>query len=83
MSLEEPGHRNTRSKTELETWRLSKYLVEKNSKSSEISNWKESIISKRMSLWEEWCGKFGSQKWSLILTLVSFRYFKATWDESE
>ena len=56
---------------------------------------KESASLKRVSLWEEWYGKFGFQKLSqilkspvrmrmlLILTSVSLRYFKANWDESE
>ena len=56
---------------------------------------KESASLKRVSLWEEWCGKLGFQKLSQILkspvrmrmlsilTSVSLRYFKANWDESE
>jgi len=84
-----------RSKTELESWSLSKYLVGKDSVGLESSNWKEFAISKRMFLWIEWYKKSGSQKLFLmlkspvimrtllILTSVSLRYFKADWDKSE
>ena len=66
--------RNTRSKTEFKSWILLGYLVEKNSIGLEISNQKESAISKRVSLWEEWYRKFGFQKQSLILkSLVMMR----------
>ena len=92
---EELGHKNTRSKTKFESWTLSEYLVGKNLVGLESSNQKESAMSKRVSLWEKWYGKFRSQKLSLILkfsvmmrtllilNLVSLRYFKANWDESE
>jgi len=55
----------------------------------------KSAIIIRLSLIEEWKGKDGSHKLSLILkspvirrtlsmlTLVSLRYFKAEWEESE
>jgi len=74
---------------------LSGYLVGNSSIGLDSSILKESTISKRVSLWEEWCGKFESQKLSQILqspvrmrtlsilTSVSLRYFKADWDKSE
>ena len=89
----EPQKRNSR--TELESWSLLEYLVGKSSVGLESSNWKESAILKRISLWVEWYGKSGSQKLFLmlkspvmirtllILTSVFSRYFKANWDESE
>ena len=95
MNSEEKGQRKTRSKTELESWSLLEYLVVKNSAGLEISNWKESAILKRVSLWAEWYGKLGVQKLSLMLkspvmirtllmlTSVFLRYFKADWDKSE
>ena len=95
LNSEEESHRKTRSKIELESWSLLEYLVGKSSVGLESSNWKESAISKRMSLWVEWYGKFRSQKLSLmlkspviirtllILTSVSLRYFKTNWDKSE
>jgi len=43
------------------------YLVEKNSVGLESSSWKELVILKRVSLWEEQYGKLGSQKLSLML----------------
>ena len=45
----ENSQRKTRSRTELESWLLSEYLVGKNSVGLEISNWKESAILKRVS----------------------------------
>ena len=74
---------------------MSEYLVGKNSVDLESSNWNESAMSNKESLCEEWWGKYGSQKLSLILkspiimrtlltlTSVSIRYFKANWDKSE
>jgi len=74
---------------------LSKNLVEKFSVGLEMARGNESAISKRMSLWTEWKGKFKSHRLSLmlkspvimmmlwILVSVSLRYFKADWDESE
>ena len=79
----------------MESWLLSEYLVEKNSVGLERTNWNESAMSNRESLYEEWWGKYGSQKLSLmlkspimmrtllILTSVFLRYFKANWNESE
>ena len=55
----------------------------------------KSAISKSMSLWTEWNGKFESQRLSLmlkspvmmivlqILVSVSLIYFKTDWDKSE
>jgi len=92
---DELEHRNTRFKTKFESWILSGYLVEKNSIDLESFNWKELAISKRVFLWEEWYGKLGSKKLSLMLKLsvimrtllrltsVFLRYFKADWDKSE
>ena len=56
-----------RFKIELESWSLLEYLVEKNLVGLESSNWKESAILKRMSLWVEWYGKSRSQKLFLML----------------
>jgi len=79
----------------LEPWLLSEYLVGKNSVDLERTNWNESAMSNRKSLYEEWWGKYGSQKLSLILkssimmrtllilTSVFLRYFKADWNESK
>lgn len=81
-----------KSMTKFEFWALLADLVGENSTDLEISNWKESAISKRMLLWEEWCRKLGFYKLSLILkslvimrTLVilasvSLRYY---WEELE
>ena len=72
-----------------------KYLVRKDSIGLDNSMLKESAISKRVFLWEEWCRKHRSQSLSQILkspvkirilsmlTSVSLRYFKADWDKSE
>jgi len=43
-----------RSNTKFESWVLSEYLVGRNSVGLESSTWKESAISERVSLWEEW-----------------------------
>ena len=56
-----------RFKIELESWSLLEYLVGKNLVGLESSNWKESAILKRMSLWVEWYGKSRSQKLFLML----------------
>ena len=66
-NLEEESHRKMRFKIELESWSLLEYLVGKNSVGLESSNWKESAILKRMSLWVEWYGKSKSQKLFLML----------------
>ena len=63
----EDGLRNTKSKTKLVLWSLSEYLVGTFSIGLEISKEKESVISKRESLWLEWKGKFEFQEQSLIL----------------
>ena len=95
LNSEEKGQRKTRSKAEFEFWSLSKNLVEKFSVSLEMARENKSAISKRMSLWTEWKGKFKSHRLSLMLKLpvimmilwilvsVSLRYFKADWDESK
>ena len=71
------------------------YLVETWLVGLDISKWKKSAMSKKISLWIEWNQKLGSQLQSLILKLpvimrtlliltsVSLRYFKADCDESE
>ena len=91
----ESEQRKTKSRTEFESWWLSEYLVEKYSVDLESSRWKESAISNKMSLKEDWKEKLESQRWSLILKLpvirrmlskltsVSLKYFKADWDELE
>ena len=48
--LAESSWRKTRSRTEFESWLLSKYLVGKYLVELEISSCKESMILKRMSL---------------------------------
>ena len=89
LNSEEEEWRNTRSKTELELWLLSKNLVGKFSKGLEIAKENKSAMSKRISLWTEWNGKFMSYRLSLmlkspvimimlwILVSVFLRYFKA------
>ena len=74
---------------------MSENLVEKFSEGLEIAKEDESAISKRVSLWTEWNGKFVSYKLSLMLkspviimilwmlVSVSLRYFKADWEESK
>ena len=95
LNSNENGQRNTRSKMEFESWSLLENLVKRFSVGLEISSENESAISKRVSLWLEWKGKYKSHRLSLILkspvimiilwilTSVSLRYFKADWDESE
>ena len=74
---------------------MSENLVGKFSVDLDKAKENESAILESMSLWTEWNGKFKSQRLSLmlkspvimimlqILVLVSLRYFKADWDESE
>jgi len=74
---------------------VSEYLVGQGLVGDERAKLKESAIIRRSSLMDTWWGKEGSHKLSLILkspvmtrtlsmlTLVSLRYFKAEWDESE
>ena len=95
LNSNENGQRNTRSKMEFESWSLLENLVKRFSVGLEISSENESAISKRVSLWLEWKGKYKSHRLSLILkspvimiilwilTSVSLRYFKTDWDESE
>jgi len=78
-----------RSSTEFESWALLENLVEKGLIDMDNSMLKELAISKRVSLWGEWCGKPRSQTLSWILkspvrmrtlsmlTSVFLRYFKA------
>ena len=85
----------TRSRTKFEFWLLSENLVERFSVGLDKAMENKSAISKSISLWIEWNGKFESQRLSLILkspvmmiilqilVSVSLRYFKADWDESE
>jgi len=67
LNSEEEGQRNTRSKTEFEFWLLSENLVGKFSVGLEMARENKSAISKRMSLWTEWKGKFESHRLSLML----------------
>ena len=95
MNSKKEGQRNTRSKTKFEFWSLSKNLVGKFSVGLEMARENESAISKRISLWTEWKGKFKSHRLFLmfklpvimmilwILVSVSLRYFKTNWDESK
>ena len=95
LNSEEERQRNTRSKTKLVLWSLSKNLVRRFSEGLEIAKENKSAISKRVSLWTEWNGKFVSYRLSLMLkspvimmtlwmlVLISLRYFKADWEESE
>ena len=74
---------------------MSKNLVGKFSVGLDKAMENESAISKSISLWTEWNGKFKFQRLSLmlkslvmmitlqILVSVSLRYFKTDWDESE
>jgi len=50
-------YKKMRSRTEFESQALSANLVGENLMGLDNSIWKESAISKRMSLWEEWCRK--------------------------
>ena len=95
LNFEEKRWRNTRSRTKLELWSLSKNLIGKFSEGLEIAKENKSAISKRISLWTEWNRKFIFHKLFLILKspvimmtlwiLVSvfLRYFKADWEESK
>jgi len=87
--------RNIRSMVELASSIMSEYLVEQELVGDKRVKLKESVIIKRSSLMDEWWGKEGSYKLSLMLkspvmtrtlsmlTSISLRYFKAKWDESE
>ena len=78
LCSDELGHRNTRFKTKFESWTLLGYLVEKNLVGLESFNQKESVILKRVPLWEEWYRKLGSQKLFLMLNLPS--WWEHCWD---
>ena len=83
------GQVKTRSKTKFEFWLLSNNLVGKFSIGLDKAREKESAISKSISLWTEWNGKFKFQRLSLmlkspviiitllILVSIFLRYFKA------
>ena len=89
------GYKKTRSRTEFESWALLENLVGEGLIGVDNSMLKELAISKRVSLWEEWCRKLELQTLSWILkspvrmrtlsmlTSVSLRYFKVDWDESK
>jgi len=84
-----------RSITELDSPAISEYLVEQGLVRVDSTRLKESTIIIKSSLREEWNGKDKFHILSLILkspvirtilsmlTSVSFRYFKAVYDESE
>ena len=84
-----------RSMTELDSPAVSEYLVGQGLVGVDRARLKESAIIIKSLLIEEWKGKDGSYKLSLmlkspvmrtmlsILTSVSLRYFKAVCDESE
>ena len=84
-----------RSMTELDSPAMSEYLVGQGLVGVDRVRSKESAMIIKLSLIEEWKGKDGSHKLSLmlklpvmktmlsILTSVSLRYFKAVCDESE
>ena len=81
--------------TEFASPAVSEYLVRQGLIRVNRERLNKSAIIIRLSLIEEWKGKDGSHKLSLILkspvirrtlsmlTLVSLRYFKAEWEESE
>jgi len=87
--------RNIRSIVELASPIVLEYLVGQELVGNERARLNESAIIRRLSLMDEWWEKEGSHKLSLILkspvimrilsilTLISLRYFKAKWDESE
>jgi len=91
----DPSLRNMRLMTEFESCWLSEYLVRMQLVGSDSSRRKESAMSIRVSLWIKWCGKLRSQLLFLMLklpvmimmlsmlTLVSLKYFKAIFKESE
>ena len=91
----EPFHRNIRSMTEFTSPATLEYLVGQGLAVVDNIKLNESAIIRRLSLIVEWWGKLGFHKLSLmlkspvmmrmlsILTSVSFRYFKAEWEESE
>ena len=91
----EPFHRNIRSRTEFASPDTSEYLVGQGLVVVNKDKLNELAMINKSSLIVEWWGKVGSHKRSLILkspvimrtlsifTSVSFRYFKAVWEESE
>ena len=65
----ELGRKKIRFRTEFKSWTLSANLVGKKTTGLERSIWKESAISNKVLLWEEWCGKAESHRLSLMLKL--------------
>ena len=92
---DELHQRNIKSMTESDSPAMSKNLVGLGLVGDDKARSNESAIISKSSLAEEWNGKDGSHKLSLmlkspvirrtwlILTSVSLRYFKAEWEESE
>ena len=63
--------------TKLESCWLSEYLVEKCSVGSDSSKWRKSAMSKRILLYNEWCGKSRFQMLSHEnATNIDFSIFK-------
>ena len=95
FNLIESHLRNIRFMVKLASPTVSKYLVGKGLVGVKKANWKESAISNKSLLMDEWWGNEESHRLSLILkspvitrmlsmlTLISLRYFKAVWAESE
>jgi len=95
LILLDPYQRNIRLMVELASPTVSEYLVRQGLVGDERAKLNELAIIKRLSLMDEWWGKEGFYKLSLILkspvmtrtlsmlTSISLRYFKAEWDESE
>ena len=95
FSSADPCLRNIKSITELDSPAVSENLVGPGLVGDDNVRSNKSAIIIRSSLMEEWNWKEGSHKLSrmlkspvmirtlLMLTSVSFRYFKAEWDESE
>ena len=91
----EPFCRNIRLRTEFASPDTSEYLVGQGLVAVDKVKLNELAIINKSSLIVEWWGKVGSHKLSLILkspvmirmlsifTSVSFRCFKAAWEESE
>jgi len=95
LSSLDPLQRNIRLITESDSLDVSEYLVGIGLVRVERSKLKKSTRIKRSSLVEEWWGKEGSHRLSLMLKLpvimiklliftsVSLRYFKVEWKASE
>jgi len=95
LILLDPYQKNIRSMVELAFPVVLEYLVGQELVGNERAKLNESAIIRRLSLIDEWWGKEGFYKLSLILkssvmtrtlsmlTSISLRYFKAEWDESQ